>query len=326
MTGELKDFEGRGHLDIMRGKLPPRGVFPLCVLFIVEVVPVLFLLIPSAEQPRMKHFGPWLMTLLLSLATVMPLTAVEPAVERDISFVADCDGTQQRYVLVLPADFKPDERHDVLIALHGHGSDRWQFVKDPRAEARAARDVAAQHRLLFVSPDYRARTSWMGPKAEADLVQIIAELKKSHRVGRVFLCGGSMGGSSALTFAALHPELIAGVAAMNGTANHLEYTQFQDAISESYGGPKTAIPDEYKKRSAEYWPERFQMPVAMSLGGQDKLVPPDSCRRLAGILKLLGRDVLLIDREQTGHETNLEDSTAIIEFVLSKAKPLAEGR
>lgn len=272
----------------------------------------------------MKSFRDRLLTLLLPLVVVIPVLAGEPAREIDVSFVAACDGTQQRYVLVLPADFQAAARHDVLIALHGHGSDRWQFVKDPRAEARAARDVAAKHGLLFVSPDYRARTSWMGPQAEADLVQIIADLKKAHRVGRVFLCGGSMGGSSALTFTALHPELIAGVAAMNGTANHLEYVQFQDAIAASYGGAKTAIPDEYKKRSAEYWPERLLMPVAMSVGGQDKLVPPDSCRRLAGVLKLLGRDVLLIDREQTGHETNLEDSAAIIEYVLRQAKPLPE--
>jgi hypothetical protein len=25
--------------------------------------------------------------------------------------------------------------------------------------------------MIFVSPDYRAKTSWMGPKAEADMVQ-----------------------------------------------------------------------------------------------------------------------------------------------------------
>ena len=30
-----------------------------------------------------------------------------------------------------------------LIALHGHGSDRWQYIKDPRDECRVARDVAA---------------------------------------------------------------------------------------------------------------------------------------------------------------------------------------
>jgi len=32
---------------------------------------------------------------------------------------------------------------------------------------------------------------------------------------------------------------------MNGTANLLEYANFSDAIAASFGGPKTAIPDEY---------------------------------------------------------------------------------
>ena len=50
----------------------------------------------------------------------------------DVAFKADCDGSEQRYVLVLPAGFQADQPHDVLIALHGHGSDRWQFVRDPR--------------------------------------------------------------------------------------------------------------------------------------------------------------------------------------------------
>src|SRR5262245_10263335 len=93
----------------------------------------------------------------------------------DIAFTAAYDGTEPRSVLMLPMDFKREQLHDVLIALHGHGSDRWQFVHDPRDECRAARDVAAAHGMIYVSPDYRARTSWMGPKAEADVVQIIGE-------------------------------------------------------------------------------------------------------------------------------------------------------
>ena len=35
--------------------------------------------------------------------------------------------------------------------------------------------------------------------------------------------------------------------------------------------------------------------------------------------RMLGRDVLLIDREQAGHVTNLEDGTALLEFVIAKA-------
>ena len=110
---------------------------------------------------------------------------------------------------------------------------------------------------------------------------------------------------------------------LNGTANHLEYNQFQDAISASFGGSKQQIPLEYKQRSAEYWPERFTMPLAMTVGGQDRLVPPDSCRRLAGVLKQLGRPVLLLDRPEGGHDTNYEETLAALEFVILKARQTA---
>ncbi len=238
---------------------------------------------------------------------------------KDTSFVARCDGTTQRYVLVLPETFAESETHDVLIALHGHGSDRWQFIKDARDECRAARDTAMKHGMIFISPDYRASTSWMGPKAEADLVQIIEELKQQYKVRKVFLCGGSMGGTACLTFAALHPDLVDGVASMNGTANLVEYENFQDAIQASFGGTKEMVPEEYKKRSAEYFPERFTMPVGISAGGKDSSVPSASVVRLAETLKTAGRHVLLLFREDGGHETNYADGTAILEFVIEKA-------
>lgn len=238
----------------------------------------------------------------------------------DITFTSTNDGTAQKYVLVLPAGFKADEARDVLIALHGHGSDRWQFVKDPSDECRAARDVAAARDMIYVSPDYRAKTSWMGPKAEADVLQIIGDLKKNHRVSRVFICGASMGGSASLTFAALHPELIAGVAAMNGTANHLLYENFQDAISASFGGTKKQIPLEYKKRSAEYWPEKLTMPVGLTTSGKDQAVPPDSVQRLAKTLENMNRKVRLIHRADAGHSTSYEDAKAVLEFVIQATK------
>ncbi len=241
--------------------------------------------------------------------------SADPAI-RDEQFTSTVDGTLQRYVLVLPASFDAVRRHDMLIALHGHGSDRWQFVTAERGECRAARDVAARHAMLLVSPDYRATTSWMGPAAEEDVVQIIAELKARYQVGRVFICGGSMGGSASLTFAVLHPDLIDGVASLNGTANHLEYDNFQDAIRASFGGTKAEIPLEYKNRSAEYWPERLTMPVAMTASGRDTVVPPESVLRLAAVLRALDRPVLLIHRPEAGHETSYDDAVAALEFAL----------
>ncbi len=237
----------------------------------------------------------------------------------DVAFKARLDGTQQRYVILLPQPFDASQTHDLAIALHGHGSDRWQYVREERGECRAARDVAEKHSMIFISPDYRASTSWMGPEAEADVVQIIRDMRRKFKIGRVFLIGASMGGSSALTFAAVHPELVSGVCSQNPNANHLEYTNFQDAISESFGGTKAQIPLEYKKRSAEYWPERFAFPVAITTGGKDEDVPPDSAIRLANTLKAIGSKVLLIHRDETGHETNYEDTAAAFEFVIANA-------
>lgn len=240
---------------------------------------------------------------------------------QDVSFTARLDGTEQRYVLMLPANFDAQKPHSLLVALHGHGSDRWQFAKDPRDECRAVRDFAGQHQLIFVSPDYRAKTSWMGPQAEADLLQILDELGARYRLNKVIVCGGSMGGTSALIFAALHPARVHGIVAINGTANLVEFDGFPEALAASYGGTKAVRPDEYRKRSAELWPERFTMSVALTTGGKDRVVPPDSVLRLADKLKQQGRRVMLIHRPEVEHSTNYADTRAALEFVFDELFP-----
>lgn len=254
--------------------------------------------------------------LILAALNLMIITEARCSEPVDVVFTALFDNSPQRYVKVEPSRHQPDKTVGVLIALHGHGSDRWQFVKDARDECRAARDTAAKHGMLYISPDYRAKTSWMGPAAEADLVQIIRELKRQYRVSRVVISGGSMGGTSALAFAALHPELIDGVVSLNGTANFVEYDQFQEAIAASFGGSKQAVPDEYRKRSAELHADRLTMPIAMTTGGRDTLVPPASCLRLAAALRKQNRQVSLIHRPEGGHSTNHADSSAAYEFVM----------
>ncbi|MEO6740030.1 MAG: alpha/beta fold hydrolase, partial [Chthoniobacteraceae bacterium] len=257
-----------------------------------------------------------LLALVFASHLALGAAADEP---RDIAFKASIDGTEQRYVELLPSGFDAAASHDVVLAFHGHGSDRWQFIRDARGECRGVRDVAAKFGVIVVSPDYRAKTSWMGPKAEVDVVQIIAELKQRHKVGRVFLAGGSMGGTAVLTFTASHPELVAGVCSLNGIANLIEYEKFQDARTESFGGSKTDVPEEYKKRSAELWPEKFTMPVAFTTGGKDELVPPQSVLRLVEKLKQAKRKVLSIHREAGGHSTTYEDTCTAMEFMLREA-------
>jgi len=227
-------------------------------------------------------------------------------------------------VQMLPVGFDPEQPHDLLLALHGHGSDRRQFAEQTRDECRAARDMAAKHRAIFISPDYRAKTSWMGPKAEADVVQIIGELKRHYKIRHVVVSGGSMGGTASLTLAALHPDLVDGVVAMNGTANLWEYENFQDAMRASFGGDKQTVPEQYKRRSAEYAAEKLTMPIACTTGGRDTAVPPESVLRLIGALEKLKRPARLIHRPTGGHSTNYADAVEAYEFVFGELEKRAK--
>ena len=71
-----------------------------------------------------------------------------------------------------------------------------------------------------------------------------------------------------------------GVVSLNGTANLVDYKKFSAAIAASFGGSRTDIPNVYRDRSAEFFPERFTMPIAATTGGGDAVVPPESVLRL----------------------------------------------
>ncbi len=261
-----------------------------------------------------------MLTLLLVCVGYPALQLACGAEPKDVTFVSEADQSEQRYVELLPDKFNPDEKHDLVLAFHGHGSDRWQFIRETRDECRGVRDVAAQHGMILLSPDYRAKTSWMGPLAEADVLQILHEVKQQHKVRRVFLAGGSMGGTAVLTFAVLNPELVDGVCSLNGTANLVEYEQFQEAIQASFGGTKAEVPDEYRRRSAEFFPEKFTMPLACTTGGKDTAVPPESVLRLVELLKKSDRRVLSLHHADGGHSTHYADTCAAMEFILSQTE------
>lgn len=257
--------------------------------------------------------------------------AMELQPPKDMEFKAAYDGSVQKYMLLLPVGFDASRPHDLMIGLHGHGATRQQYASDPRGECKGARDVAARHGMIFVSPDYRAPASWMGPAAEADMVQLIGELKRQYKVGKVYLVGGSMGGTAVLTFTTLHPELVDGVSSQNGLANLLEYkvdfvyvVGIQNAMKDSFGGRadetpeqfKKRDPDAYRKRSAEFHADKFTMPISFTVGQKDAIVPPQSVLRLAEAVKKHNQRVLVIDRPDEGHQTSYEDTVTAIEFVI----------
>jgi len=59
------------------------------------------------------------------------------------------------------------------------------------------------------------------------------------------------------------------------------------------------------------------MPVAITASGQDNAVPAESVLRLAKTVKFFNPHVHVIYREHVGHETNLEDTMAALEYVVN---------
>jgi pimeloyl-ACP methyl ester carboxylesterase len=136
-------------------------------------------------------------------------------------------------------------------------------------------------------------------------------------VGKVIVVGGSMGGTAALTFTVLHPELVDGVVSQCGFASLFEPSRHRASIARSFGNPPDRRPDEYRKRSAERAPEKFTMPIAIWTGGRDNSVPPQSAIRFAQVLKSKNpQNVLHIHREKQGHTPGYEDTITLYEFVL----------
>lgn len=109
---------------------------------------------------------------LLAVAAMLAIVLTSPGDERfrteDVSFTSDYDGTTQRYVRMLPKGFRPETKHHVLIALHGHGSDRWQFASGTTPTGVATRNAAAERGMILILPDYRAGRFQKGDTIRTD--------------------------------------------------------------------------------------------------------------------------------------------------------------
>ena len=129
-----------------------------------------------------------------------------------------------------------------------------------------------------------------------------------------------MGGAAALIFTAWHPNLVDGVSSQNGIADLTNYRQsfacIFDAIRQSYGN----APAECRKHSPVFTPEKFTVPVAITVGQKDAIAPPQTTLQLAEAMQKKGnRNVLVISRKDGGHDTNYDDTDRTLEFVIERS-------
>jgi len=236
-------------------------------------------------------------------------TLPEPVRE---TFNCTADGSRWPYLVQAP----PGEASAILIYLHGHYADEYQGMtlgSYNDAFGKLRRECLARN-WAYVTAWYGGNT-WMGPCGEAGLVDLIGILKARWPGWPVYLCGGSMGGTSTLIFAVRQPELLNGVIALCPSADIQAYHAFSAAsenptlhniaaaIALHYQAGERALDEELAARSALLHADRLTMPVYVSHGAADGLIPIGPTRALAKRLQDQGRPVKYVEIDGGDHDS-----------------------
>ncbi|MEI8248682.1 MAG: alpha/beta fold hydrolase [Lentisphaerota bacterium] len=211
---------------------------------------------------------------------------------RRLNYVSDVDGHTD-WVLALPGE-NPELW---IVVIHGHGSHGDQLYA--RQDIRELwlpvfRDTGAG--ILTVNLRDNA---WMGPAAASDMHDLVDWLRREYGMGKTIFASGSMGGTSNLIYAVLHPEDVNGVVARGAATDLASYydwcvrqrmpiiQEIGEAIRISCGGTPEQQPELYRRHSVLANAGRLTMPVFLSHGGADQLIPVEQARALAD--KLAGQ-------------------------------------
>lgn len=246
---------------------------------------------------------------------VPPPVAVSAA---RVEFISALDGRRDWY-LVVPG--KPDQ--PCFINLHGHGSAGDQLWTRP--DIRSNLEAAVREGMTVMSPNLRGN-AWMSPAAAADLAQIIVTERRRRIWRKTIIVAGSMGGTSALAFAALRPELVDGVVALGAATDVARYQAWclapdspprtaairkaiAEALEAAYG------PADKTPHSASANVARLAMPIVLIHGERDELIPVEEARDLAAKMKTKSNFVYK-EIPGGGHDAPLEHWAESLETLI----------
>jgi pimeloyl-ACP methyl ester carboxylesterase len=256
---------------------------------------------------------------------VVPLTQADfPAGLVRIEYNSRLDG-ENDWALALP----PDEGRTWVVCIHGHGSAGDQLYKRPDVRQAWLPTFQKEH-FGILTPNLRGN-AWMSPKAAADLNALLQHIRTEYQADRFVLASGSMGGTSNLIYAVLHPKDVAAVVALCPATDLTSYYQWcrqrpqapvlqqiAGAIRSAYGGPPDERPELYRTHSALTQARRLTMPVYIAHGAQDTVIPVGQSRMLANTFNA----AMLHYREipEGDHETPIQNMPDGIEWVLKRMR------
>jgi len=239
-------------------------------------------LLRFATQPTAPHR---LNTVPIQLDAATPITdgSYPPGVIR-LDYRSGVDGLAD-WALALPAD-----RGDTwVVNIHGRGSHGDQLYT--REDIKRDWLSAFRNRGLGILTPNLRDDAWMSPATTADLRGLLDMARSRFNARRFVFVSGSMGGTSTLIYAVLHPEDVTAAAAMcpatdlaslyNHYRSRPDTRPVADAMRAVYGGSPDERPQAYQGRSCLQHADRLTMPVYVAHGDADGLIPVTESRALA---------------------------------------------
>ncbi len=204
------------------------------------------------------------------------------------TFVSEADGSAQYYAVRLPRRFDPGRSYGLIMSLHG-GGDEGQIM----AEAHDPKDWA----FVAAPTNRRPRGFAWHDLGRIDLFESIARMKARYVVDpdRVILTGASMGGQGAWYNGLIFPHLFAAVAPEAGYSSRQIYSPFhlQKGVVFGHPGVKALIDRLYLDTHLPYFLENaLHLPLMVTHGGADDVVPPIHARLMVSGLRDLGYPVV----------------------------------
>jgi len=206
-----------------------------------------------------------------------------------ITYTGAFDG-EEDWALFLPGD----KRKNTIVYLHGSFSHADQiFTRKDIRDFWLSRIMAGHYPLLSVN---MRGTSYMSPAATADMTDLLHYTRDELGCSNFVLLGGSGGASSAMAYAVLHPEAIHGVIAMGmcdilqrldfaRNSNNPVLQELAKTVFSAYGGTPEEKPHLYEDRSVLAHTDRLTMPIILTMGENDALIPVKETRKIATAMK-----------------------------------------
>ncbi len=183
-----------------------------------------------------------------------------------------------------------------VVCTHGHGSHGDQLYTRADIKSKWLPSFLS-YGLGILTPNLRDN-AWMSPNAASDLHSLLNYVRQTYGATKFVFVGGSMGGSSNVIYAAVHPEDIAGVVALCPSTDLITYhpwcaaqtsnallQEIANAIRTNYGGLPTVVQERFANHSGVLNAEKMMtMPMFVAHGSADTIIPVTGSRQLAEAL------------------------------------------